>query len=152
MLTWVRNSSTSTGLITNGASWHYNQLWISIINYGYQLWISIIIGFMRFWLSMESQKRIIQLWISIIQLWISIIEIWISIIQLLISIIQLWIFISQLWTSIIIGFMRFSIESQKRINPVSMDIHNSLWISTIQSWQLWISIIRLIMMINYGYP
>ena len=33
---------------------------------------------------------------------------------------------NKLWISIIIGFMRFwlSMESQKHINPIIMDIHN----------------------------
>ena len=67
---------------------------------------------------------------SIIELWISITESWIFIIELWISIIQFWI-------SIITEFMRFwiSMESQKRINPIIMGIHNQLWIS----------------IINYGY-
>ena len=47
-------------------------------------------------------------------------------------------------------------ESQKRINPIIIDIHNWLLISIIQLWisiiQLWISIIHLwISMINYGH-
>ena len=61
-------------------------------------------------------------------------------------------------------------ESQKRINPIIMDVHNQLlisiinygyqlWISMIQLWismiQIWISIIKLwisIIRLNYGYP
>ena len=46
----------------------------------------------------------------------------------------------------IIGFMRFwlSMESQKRINPVIMDIHN--WIMDIHNS------IMAIMDLNYVYP
>ena len=46
--------------------------------------------------------------------------------------------------------LQITVESQKRINPIIMDIHNQLWIAIIQ---LWISIIQLwISIINYGYP
>ena len=84
-----------------------------------ELWISILKGFMRFWLSMENQKRINPI-IMDVHNWNMDINNWIMDIHNLIMDIPNWIMDIHNW------IMRFwlSMESQKRINPIIMDIHN----------------------------
>ena len=88
---------------------------------------------MRFWLSMENQKRInpiimdVHKWNMDIPNWIMDIPYWIMDINNWIMDIHNWIMdIPNGIMDIHNWIMRFwlSMESQKRINPIIMDIHN----------------------------